>query len=359
MSTSPRRRFLRIALPLPALMAAAAAALAPSPSAALGGSSARSEPSPDEATATLEVFPYASSRRSLRCTAFHLGEGLMATAGHCFLGLRECNGARVIFNSHARRPFPRSHACLRIEAIAADVMREGSQGLDLALFRISDPPRAALRIGDASTLPPDAALLSVEGLVGHRDPRRRSGLVTCAGAAPWPTDFFGRPRPRAVLRTSCAHGGFAHGAPLLDPSTGDVVGLVTGVFRLPTPRSSFSTAFSPFSGPSDAARFVTSEGGEPTVIRVGSFSTEAFPRGLEDRLDARAVRFVGPGAVTLSFQAGASTEIEVRGADGSRRTFAGAPSFSDASAIAFPAPVEVRIRTLPGATGVAATIRRH
>jgi|GEM_PF-4865109 len=302
------------------------------------------------AVGTLEVFPYADKKKTFRCTAFHIGGGVMATAGHCFLGASACNGARFVSNAQSAWPFPRAAQCTEILASVSDTLRTGSRGDDTAYFKVSPVPSDFIDVAFNATLPqntqnvePDVRYFSVEGRWKHPSPHSHTGRVDCAGARVVNEDFFGRPRPLAVVETHCGHSGFNHGAPVFDPGSGNVVGVVLGDFRTPT-RADVRTHFTSLTEPKALKNL--------SFTHIGWFAPEAFPRGLDGGLDFVARRFEGSGSISLAVTQGLLTEVTVEQPDGVSTQFRGAPSFDSVRPRHYELPLTVRVRTLAGASSV-------
>lgn len=91
------------------------------------------------------VHPFASRKAFIACTATHLGDGFVLTAGHCLLGAPRCNGAVVRFPKEfapdgAVKEFQES-PCESVLSISADDARYRGPHEDYALMRVKNPPR--------------------------------------------------------------------------------------------------------------------------------------------------------------------------------------------------------------------------
>lgn len=317
------------------------------------------------ATGTLSTFPYADKNKALQCSAVHLGNRHVLTAGHCFLGANTCLGATVVFNGEARKPFPQKARCLRMISIHAAAFRDGTPNETYALFEVDRAPAFSASLS-TEPLPSEGnvRLFSPEGVVGSKNDSLGRTPLYCDSLLPAPSDPFGRPRRGNVFETRCPHSGFAHGAPLfaLFPNSKEttnqknlqarLVGIAQGAY-LPATGGGPRTVFQDVR---DAIPRALIRQESPHRITAGHFSSDAFPFGLDGNLDFELASFPHPGPHTLAISQAALTEVEVIDGRGQATLYKGTPSLASTSPQIYEGPVRVRVRTPKNARSVHAEI---
>lgn len=157
---------------------------------------------------------------TIGCTATHIGDGILLTAGHCLAFDRfprqehqPCADIEVEFGRRQGHT-PRVTRCLEI------VAAEFSDARDFAYLRIADPPIAVVPVR-SSTTTSEAAALSV---LSHPYGRPLSWSGFCA---PMP-DQGPEDERLTRLRHDCDTLNGSSGAAILDATTGEVVAVHGG-----------------------------------------------------------------------------------------------------------------------------------
>lgn len=312
-----------------------------------------------DAVGAFRIFPFSNDKRSgLSCTAIHLGNGLALTAGHCFFGARECNGAFVTFGARFDRAPQKTwlSQCLEVIAIQSDESRVGSRGEDFALFRISNPPPAHVTL-ETSARPHETTVLSMMSYpisLSHNVPSLAwSGL--CQVKQTTVVDSVGRPRPLHTFSHNCIAEGGSGGAPIFDYKTQKVVGMHSSLFHFAP-----VTTVKENDGNEDAQTLslakVIADSSLPQhlsarhhnkthpfgELHVGHFSPDVFPSGLKGNISLKVVTFPRALSVSVSFRVkrGIETSVQIKSGKGVL-LLRGIASTSDNEFFSLPTPVEI------------------
>ena len=267
----------------------------------------------------LKVFAYKNPKDHLSCSAAHLGDGIMITAGHCFLGSHDCN--RAVVELPDARGKIQKHFCQEIVSIESAIASPLKPYADFALFRVL--PLTTNNVPENSSI-----TLADQG---------------CSNLLPVDQDYFGRQRIQLTYFTICPGAGRPHGQPIKDTHTGKILGLVQGHFR-----------------PADSAKNLKTYVGAlpesfpalPAETISGQFASEAYPYGLGGDLNFTVKNYGGSGTVKLKIVRSSSTEIRVLEGSGFETVYRGVPSHSESLIQTFQRPVTVRASTGPNVKSV-------
>lgn len=247
-----------------------------------------------DAVGSLRVFPLATtSTKQLSCTAAHIGNGLVLTAGHCFLGARSCNSSYVIFGSRKNRPVSETtfSKCEEVVAVVSDESRLGSSGEDFALFRVSNPPKEFFEINVSSRPSSGSAKLALLSYPIFKSSWNAPSLFysgPCEVRFDSVATSSGRVKPAQTFSHSCSGSGGSNGGPLIDLNTMKLSGIYTSAFpdsplEQGTQNASSSFLAKAFSGLHFQKLFNLSVQTEPLkfpkAVRSGFFAPEVFPSG--------------------------------------------------------------------------------
>ena len=271
------------------------------------------------AMGTLKVFPFADKTQSLTCVAAHIGNGLMLTSGHCFLGAHHCNGSYVELNDGSLKKA--KHPCTAIRSIATTQSRFNPSGLDYALFQVSPTPRGVFAFDP-------------QGL--HMPASESIETYSCGAVDRLLKDFFGRLRKGTTYVGSCNSDGLPHGFPIFSSNGAQIIGLVQGNFDAPTKTLETLTYISPL--PTEFPALSNS-------AVSGEFASESFPNGIGGGFDFVLKEYNEEGPITLRFSRSASTKMWIKEGTGIEYHFEGSPSLAESKAQTFQQPVQIRILT--------------
>lgn len=316
-----------------------------------------------DAIGTLEVFPFRNKKESLACTAFHIGHGYVVTAGHCFLGATQCNGAYVRFGVWKGRPEAetRTSRCQKVVSTSADDSRLEGNHDDYAIFKVTNPPTAALTV-DLNRRPSlNTRLLTVS----YPRPHKRLADTffwsqDCKVTSTLLSSVVGMPMPDSNFAHDCGALGGSSGAPIFNFDAATVVGLQQSSFFV-EPHRTTRTQDSVKLPRSNIAKFIASttlaskitlllnrqdEGTVPQNIVVGNFAAEAFPGALPGGISLHVAK-IGVGASTVSFKYrnGIATSLFIIDGQGRRTTFSGTPLYNARQRVSFTAPIDVYAMT--------------
>ncbi|MBM3381953.1 MAG: hypothetical protein FJY29_05875 [Betaproteobacteria bacterium] len=308
----------------------------------------------------VDVYPFEEKHRALRCTAFHLGDGYVATAGHCFLGAQDCNGALVRWhNSNVT-----SKCQKMLYSNASESFARGNEfSNDLSVFEVDVAPAQKFLVTSER---PFSDTLSRENVRLLRA-QLRSGKVeasyseTCQLVTGRITNIFGQPKAQDTAVHTCTYGDFADGSPLIDINTKTLLALHQGTSLLPAfDSTSDETAalksinFAKTISELDILRIINSKDVRRTQIRIGGFSSEVFSTGLYEKISMKVATLNAfPDSETVSFSAhnGIDSQLEISGADGAKMIFAGPRRAGYEQRFQFKAPVQIVLKSAH--TGIA------
>lgn len=312
------------------------------------------------AIAILDVYPFEEKNRALRCTAFHLGDGYMATSGHCFLGAFDCNGAKVRWaNSQSV-----SHCKKVLFSNASEALYRGNEiSTDLAIFAVDNPPQAKFSLSSSKASFEQGSSYEVHGLnVKLRSGRPMSQFTNSCQLVTGPiTNIFGQPKTLDTAIHDCPMGEFSDGSPILDATTKALLAIHQASSLIPIFESSGDSSaqlksvnYAKTISDPDIIRIINSEPMHPTNIRIGGFSSEVFNTGFYEKIVMKiATLEARDNSETISFTAhnGIDSLIEVTGADGGKMVFSGPRRAGFEQRFQFKAPVSIMLKSAH--TGIA------
>ena len=290
------------------------------------------------AVGALKVFPFADPKKDISCTATHLGQGVMLTAGHCFLGAFSCNNAVVHFYVGQQSHEEWISKCEEILSISADDSRYLGEHQDYALFRVSNPPPDSAVVDLESRVQPQMRLLALSfPRPNSRAAAKRIVTGPCSAISRTVLDYFGHARSEFTFFNDCAFPPDSNGAPLFEISTQKVVGIHQGLFAIPERRIEQSqeplfrnpAKHTAQSHLTQMLSFAFQSNFIPSrkqilqkYISVGNFAPEAFPSALPGDLKLQVATLEATdGADTVSFEMRNGPETEVHIYDGNFKHF--------------------------------------
>lgn len=324
---------------------------------------------PQRAVGVVEVFLYKNKNLPQRCIATHLGNGLMMTAGHCFLGAYDCNNARVLWENE-------SYASRCQYIIYSQVSESYSKGQelfnDLTLFQVDRFPQASL----------SAAPVSAQDLSTTSSPREESSVAISAespakqdvrlqtsfcktlfGPA---TTIFLQPKPSDSAKHDCALGNIRSGAPLLQEKTWQILAIHQGAAILPfftdndrSEAKNSSVNFAKIITDSRVKMAINLPTALPQNIRIGGFAPEVFSMGISEPLQLAVANIqasVGQQTVSFAVHNGLDTVLEAIDADDTKIIFAGPRRAGYEQRFRMKAPVKISLTSTPGGTAPLAWI---
>lgn len=306
------------------------------------------------ASGIVDVFPFEDKSRSLRCSAFHLGDGYVATAGHCFLGAFDCNGARVRWHKS-----PINSRCQRMlysnasEAFAT----KNDFPNDLSVFKVDVAPVDKFYVTSER---PFSETISRDNVRIIRA-QLRSGRVEASYSNPCElltgrvTNIFGQPKTPDTALHTCVFDEFAAGSPLIDEASKTLLALHQSASVLPTFDSTTdqtaalkSINFAKTISELDILRIINSQDQPRRDIRIGGFSSEVFSTGIPDKIALKVATLTANnnyGTVSFTAHNGVDSELEIIGADGFRMIFSGPRRAGHEQRFQFRAPVQITLRS--------------
>lgn len=323
------------------------------------------------AIGALQVFPFENKKQDLFCTAFHIGQGIMLSAGHCFLGAKHCNGATVRFSPEKKGNQERVSKCEEIIEIAADESRYAGAMEDYVLFRVSNPPEVTVTLDFSGSLPPATPLSLVafaRRLSGDKFDLKWSNI--CQITTLLATDALRRPKPASSFEHNCTIPGAANGAPLLSYQTGKVIGIQQASYS--NSESNFSIEQSPVRNGNFGKKLADTDLGRkslqllnrnipilnehvsdlevqnlsisslPKNIHVGNFSPSVFPSGLPGSLNFTVAELDSPSGF-LKFKINQSpwSKVKVIDADGNQFIYSGLLTLKESDLKTFKTPLKI------------------
>lgn len=348
-----------------------------------------------EATGLLKVYPFQNKRNHfIQCTATHVGEGLVLTSGHCFLGSLACNGARVSFGLPNEQP--REARCLRVLQNQAAGSAYGLPRRDYALFQIDEIPAEFVSLSqhEAPDLNPKLFMLGFPRLKKPRNTNLMMLAEGCSLTDLTGKDLFNRNRGRATVLHNCSAIAGMHGALLyntisvrpvalhqagsLEPIQNDLS--TFGISRMnniaqairqldPVHRFLSSPHTRAWNAPAEfdeAGSHILGTADETTRvnqkihIRIGSHLPEAFPLGTQLPLELDVGTFdssSGEDVLQLAIRTGSKTQVTVRDGHGAETVFASHSYYELTKEKRFATPVQISVQSLRGAQAYFADIQ--
>lgn len=312
------------------------------------------------AVAILDVYPFEEKNRALRCSAFHLGDGYMATSGHCFLGALDCNGAKVRWANSQMV----SNCKKVVFSNASESLYRGNEiSTDLAVFVVDNAPQAKFFItsgkeADEEFSPHEVHALNVQMRSGRVNGQLTSSCRMITGPI---TNIFGQPKTPDTAVHDCLMSEFSDGSPIIDAATKALLAIHQGssvipAFESPSDSSAKlkSVNYAKTITDLDLIRIINSEDVQPTHLRIGGFSSEVFNTGFYEKISMKiATLEARDNSETISFTAhnGIDSLIEVIGADGGKMVFSGPRRAGFEQRFQFKAPVSIMLKSAH--TGIA------
>ena len=306
------------------------------------------------AVGVVDFYPFENKSRALRCNTFHLGDGYLATAGHCFLGARDCNGATVRWPNVERV----SRCTKVVYSYASESVSRGNEiSTDLTIFKVDFAPHEKLAftntIKTSEEINKNDALYLQAQLKNGRILGQMGG--TCQLVTGRITNIFGQPKTPDTAIHDCKVEEFGSGSPIIDPSTNFLLAIHQSSSSVPAfEESSQSTVtlktinFGKIISDQDVNRIIQNEDNSLQNLRVGGFSSELFNTGFSEKLDLKlATLQAAAGFETVSFIAhnGIDSLLEVAGADGQKIIFSGPRRAGYEQRFQFRAPVSVVLKS--------------
>jgi hypothetical protein len=308
----------------------------------------------------VDVYPFEDKSRALRCSAFHLGDGYVATAGHCFLGAFDCNGAKVRW--HNSNVISKCERMLYSNA-SESFTNSNEFSNDLSIFKVDLAPTQKFAVAAER---PFSDSLSRDNVRLIRA-QLRSGKVEASYSEPCQlvtgriTNIFGQPKTQDTALHTCAFGEFADGSPLIDANTKSLLALHQGTSMLPAfDSTSDETAalksinFAKTLSELDILRIINDQDRQRSQIRIGGFSSEVFSTGIYEKISMKVATLqAAQNSETVSFIAhnGVDSQLEITAADGSKMIFAGPRRAGYEQRFQFKAPVQIVLKS--SHTGIA------
>lgn len=331
-----------------------------------------------DAVGVVKTYPFANKNQFVSCTTFHIGEGWMVTAGHCFLGMESCQNAVVEFSSYKKKqgqPVLKG-ACQSVLSSRGDDWEISGPHEDYAIFKTDIVPAQKLDI-DFSP-----AVVTGAHLVTLMYPRPKSGdeytailNETCSATksvATTPQGFILSPRS---FEHNCGSAGGAQGAPLISQKTGKVVGIHQGhgIVNVKQLIASNGLTGLGYAKLTTGSRLKTDVlvalggrvGSRPRTfdsIVVGGFSQFAFPGAIFDQVSAKVVTLEARNPQVsnqVSFRAITGPETAATIVDGNNSSFTISGTMWDTllESWSLPAPVTIFVGTPEKASSVYLQIR--
>lgn len=312
------------------------------------------------AVAILDVYPFEEKNRALRCTAFHLGDGYMATSGHCFLGALDCNGAKVRWANSQMV----SNCKKVVFSNASESLYRGNEiSTDLAIFLVDNAPQAKFSLTSGKESIEQLATQEVHGLNVQLRSGRVNGEFTnsCRLVTGPITNIFGQPKTPDTAIHDCLMSEFSDGSPIIDATSKALLAIHQGSSVIPAFESASDSSaklksvnYAKTISDLDLIRIINSENVHPNHLRIGGFSSEVFNTGFYEKISMKiATLEARDNSETISFTAhnGIDSLIEVTGADGGKMVFSGPRRAGFEQRFQFKAPVSIELKSAH--TGIA------
>lgn len=311
---------------------------------------------PRRAVGIVDVYLFKNKNISQRCAATHVGNGIMVTAGHCFLGAYDCNDARVSWENESYT----SRCQYVLYSNASEAYSNGREiSNDLTVFKVDRAPDASvslapmLRNSDVQTTA-EAIAISTS--------RSNGGGVTLSSSAcniilgPV-VNIFSQPKPSDTARHNCELADISSGSPLLNTSTNQLIALHQGTSLLPDLENAANNGghhrinFAKVISDIDVQKAIQLPDALPKDIRVGGFAGEVFNTGIKEPLSFKVVGLqarVGETTVSFGLHNGLDTMIETVDGDGKKMIFAGPRRAGYDQRFRMKAPVKVTLTSTSG-----------
>jgi V8-like Glu-specific endopeptidase len=202
--------------------------------------------SPQGAVGVVDVFLFKDRKISQRCTATHVGDGLMVTAGHCFMGTYDCNDAKVSWENEDYT----SRCQYVLYSNASESYSNGSEiSNDLTVFKIDKYPQAKAVLQPAAQ-PAESSESNFFTEAIAFSKRHSGSTPSTVTSSPCRlvhgpvVNIFSQPKPSDTVRHNCELSDIASGSPLMRLSNNELLAIHQGSSLLPDPdgRASSSDA---------------------------------------------------------------------------------------------------------------------
>lgn len=314
-----------------------------------------------QALGALEVFPFQDKAKALRCTTFHLGDGYMATAGHCFLGAYDCNGAKIRW-ANSSRISRCTNVIYSYASESIDLINSVSR--DLTIFKVDAAPFQKLKLSPQVFRHEQVQSLNATGL-GVKIER---GRVVAASTGPCTlltgrtTTIFGRPKPSDTVQHNCDVGNFGAGTPIVDAQTGELLAVQQSSSLMPAIDTASETYLKQIHYAKtftdlELLKIIHSEVNTLRNVTIGGFSPEVFQNGFRERLSLKVVTLgTGVNTQSISFipHTGVDTQMEIIDGDGRKTIISGPRRAHVEQKLDFKAPVEIHLKSVN--TGMAPSL---
>ncbi|MEY4066266.1 MAG: hypothetical protein RIR26_2474 [Pseudomonadota bacterium] len=309
----------------------------------------------ENATGVLDFYAHTNRNKTIRCAAFHIGQNYVATAGHCFLGAMDCNGATVRWSNSSLQA-----KCVKVVySNASESFSNGNElSSDLTIFKVDTAPSAKIELAGTSSSATESAVLEAVALpIKIKNGRSGSERTASCRLNVGPTkNIFGQPKAADTATHDCPISENPDGTPLVDARTGHLLAIHQASNQIPvfgegttgTESTLKNIQYAKILSHLDMETISRWERTPLTNFRIGGFSTDVFNTGFTEPLALKAVTLpLQDGADTLSFMAhnGLDSTLEVVGADGNRMIFAGPRRAGFEQRFQFKAPVTVIIKS--------------
>ncbi len=286
---------------------------------------------PQGAVGVVDVFLYRNKNIAQRCTATHVGNGLVVTSGHCFLGAYDCNEAKVTWNNEEFT----SRCQYVLYSNASESYSNGTEiSNDLTVFKVDRYPRAQAFVPaqarlTETNLAKDAVLISMQRTGENTTPVTSSNCQIILGPV---VNIFSQPKPLDTARHNCDLSDISSGSPVLSSSSNQLLAIHQGTSLLPNPDGSTNFSgiekvhYAKVISESDIQRIINLPTALPENIRIGGFAGEVFNTGIKEPLSFTVANLqarVGTSTVSFGIHNGLDSIIEATDGDGKTMIFGG------------------------------------
>ncbi|MFZ9520319.1 MAG: trypsin-like peptidase domain-containing protein [Silvanigrellaceae bacterium] len=308
------------------------------------------------AVGVVDVFLFKNREISQRCTATHVGNGLMVTAGHCFLGSWDCNDARVSWENESFT----SRCQYIVYSNASESYSNGREiSNDLTVFKIDRWPEAVVSLSPG--IKPEDKQFATSAVAISKN--KSSNSTSTKTSAPCNLVFgpvvniFSQPKPSDTAKHNCELSDISSGSPLINTNTNQLIAIHQGTSLLPDLESSSSDIatqlihYAKIIADIDIQKATSLPDAMPSNIRIGGFAGEVLSTGIKEPLNLRIANVQAKsGQTTVSFSVhnGLDSVIEAVGSDGGKIIFAGPRRAGHEQRFRLKAPVRFNLTSSRG-----------
>lgn len=312
---------------------------------------------PQRAVGIVEVFLFKNKNVAQRCAATHVGNGIVVTAGHCFLGAYDCNQAVVHWDDESVV----SRCQHIIYSNASEAHAKGQEiSNDLTVFKVDRHPDASVNLASAAKLQElqhagaDAIAISKTTLNGN--PATMTS-ATCRIVFGPILNIFSQPKPSDTARHNCDLSEISSGSPLINSATNQLIALHQGTSLLPDLETSPNGAsthkihFAKVISDIDVQKALNLPDALPNEIRVGGFAGEVFNTGIAEPIQMTLARIqarVGQTTVSFGVHNGLDSVVEAIDGNGKKMIFAGPRRAGYDQRFRMKAPVQIKLINAQG-----------